>query len=67
MKKGVSRLELTEEDKKEVLTEAKRQYKAELVRRIVERAFVDSKERISTYVQGESIKLGEELKRQMPL
>lgn len=67
MTKGVSDLELTQEDEREVLAEAKRQFKAEMVRQIVTRAFADHKERIAVYVQGESVKLGEELKKQMPL
>ena len=61
-------MNLTEEDKKEILSKAKEEYKKELIRRLVERLFnVDNKERVNHYLEEASASLSQELKKEMPL
>lgn len=60
-------MNLTEQDEQEILKKAKETYKTELTRRIVERLFIDNKERIEHYIAKTSPLLTEELKKEMPL
>lgn len=60
-------MNLTEEDTKQILSKAKETYKTELTRRLVERLFVDNKERVENYIAGASASLSQELKKEMPL
>lgn len=58
---------LSNEDKVEILGEAKANYKKELTRRIVERAFADNSDRIDQYIAEAAAELNGEFKKLMPL